>query len=132
MPWKNEFAISIAVLHISGLLIYLELKIKLSLLRIIKKLVTIQWYLDIFSLIVFNPLKLQPSQHLSFSADQWWSITTVLNFLINFKATFHALLLCILICEIGCNKTWKNPISLVLTVSVILSNLSCKEKRTEK
>ena len=34
MSRKNEFNMPIAVLHISGLLIYLELKIKSSLLRI--------------------------------------------------------------------------------------------------
>ena len=57
---KNEFNILIAVLHISGILIYLELKIKSSFLRIIKKL------------IIKNLL--------SFCADQWWSITAVLSF----------------------------------------------------
>ena len=39
MPRKNEFDILIAVLHISGLLFCLELKIKS---RIIKKLMTLQ------------------------------------------------------------------------------------------
>ena len=39
MPRKNEFKISIAV---SGQLIYLEIKIKSSSLRIIKKLLTQQ------------------------------------------------------------------------------------------
>ena len=62
----NEFNILIAFLHTSGLLIYLELKIKSSFSRVIKKLMTLQWYLDIFSQIVFNPLKLQTSQQLSF------------------------------------------------------------------
>jgi len=38
MPQKNEFDKSIAVLHISGLLFYLELKIKGSFLKIIKSL----------------------------------------------------------------------------------------------
>ena len=33
MPRKNEFNISIAVLHISGLLIYLDLKIKKQFLK---------------------------------------------------------------------------------------------------
>ena len=66
MPRENEFTKSMAVLHISGLLIYLELKIKSS----IKKLLTLQWYLDIFSQSVFNPLKLRTSQQLSFCADQ--------------------------------------------------------------
>jgi len=42
MPRKNEFNKSIAVLHISGLLIYLELKIKTSFLKIIKKRRTLQ------------------------------------------------------------------------------------------
>ena len=46
---KSEFNILIAFLHISGLLIYLELKIKNSFLKIIKKLMTLQCYLDIFS-----------------------------------------------------------------------------------
>ena len=41
MPRKNEFNILIALLHISGLLIYLELKIKNSFLKIIKKLMTL-------------------------------------------------------------------------------------------
>ena len=104
MPRKNEY-INCNVLHISELFIYLELKIKSSFLRIIKKLKTLQWYLDIFSQIVFNPLKLWTIQQLSSCADQWGSITAVINFWINFKTTFHALLLCILICEIGCRKT---------------------------
>ena len=46
---ENEFNILIAVLHISGLLIYLELKIENSFLKIIKKIMTLQCYLDIFS-----------------------------------------------------------------------------------
>ena len=41
MPRKNVFNILIAFLHISGLLIYLELKIKNSFLKIIKKLMTL-------------------------------------------------------------------------------------------
>ena len=49
MPKKNEFNILISAVHISGLLIYLELKIKNSFLKIIKKLMTLQCYLDIFS-----------------------------------------------------------------------------------
>ena len=104
MPRKNEFNILIAFLHISGLLIYLELKIKNSFLKIIKKLMTLQCYLDIFSYIVFNPLKLRTSQQLSFCADQWESITAVIHFKISFKTTFHALLLCIHISGIHCRK----------------------------
>jgi len=69
MPRKNEFDLLIAVLHISGLLFCLELKIKSSFLRIIKKLMTLQKYLDIFSQIIFNHLKLRTSQQVYFSAD---------------------------------------------------------------
>ena len=42
IPRENELRISIAVPHISGLLIYLELKIKSSFLRMIKNLMTLQ------------------------------------------------------------------------------------------
>ena len=42
IPRENELRISIAVLHISGLLIYLELKIKRRLLRTIRNLMTLQ------------------------------------------------------------------------------------------
>ena len=66
MPRKNEFDLLIAVLHISGLLFCLELKIKS---RIIKKLMTLNKYLDIFSQIIFNHLKLRTSQQVYFSAD---------------------------------------------------------------
>ena len=71
----------IAVLHISGLLIYLELKIKNSFLKIIKKLMILQWFFDILSWIVFHPLKLRTFQQLSFCADQWGRITAVIHFL---------------------------------------------------
>ena len=59
-------------------LIYLELKVKRSFLRI--------WYLDIFSQIVFNPLKLLTTQQLSFCTDQWWGITTKDNIYIDMQA----------------------------------------------
>ena len=48
MPRKNEFDISIAVMHISGLLSHLELTIKAVSSELSKKKL-IQWYLDIFS-----------------------------------------------------------------------------------
>ena len=57
MPRKNEFKISIAVIHILGLLIYLELKIKSSFLRIIKKTFNST---IIFGYIFTNPI--QPYQ----------------------------------------------------------------------
>ena len=47
---KNEFNIATVGLYVSGLLIYLELKIKSSFLRIIKK--TLQF--DIFGYIFIN------------------------------------------------------------------------------
>ena len=46
MPRKNEFNLLTAVLHNSGLLIYLELKIKKnSFLKVIKKLMTLKCYI---------------------------------------------------------------------------------------
>ena len=48
MPWKNELNILVAFLHISGLLIYLELKIKNSFLKTIKKLMTLQYAIWIY------------------------------------------------------------------------------------
>ena len=85
MPRKNELDISIAFLHISELLIYLELEIKCSFLRIIKKLMTLQWYLDIFSQIVFSYLKLRTSQQLSFCAEQSWNHYSCHKFLNKFQ-----------------------------------------------
>ena len=81
---EKRYFFWIAVLQISGILIYLELRIKSSFLRIIKKLMTLQWYLDIFTYIGFNPLKLRTNQPFSFFADQSWSITAVVIFKINF------------------------------------------------
>ena len=64
---------SIAVLHISELLIYLESKVASSFLRIIKKLMIlytiINWHIFI--------IRIQPFEHLS-SVILWWSITAVI------------------------------------------------------
>ena len=92
MPRKNELNISIAVLHISGILIYFDLK-KQFLKNYQKEVLTLQWYLDIFSQIAFNPLKLRTSQQLSFCADQWWKISCCHKFLNIFQDDFSCALL---------------------------------------
>ena len=100
MPRKNEFNIEIAVLHISGLLIYLELKIKSSFLRII---INFRLYNDIWMYFhkSYLTLKLRTSQQLSFFCRPMMKHYSCHKFLkINFKTTFYALLLRILICEI--------------------------------
>ena len=62
---KSEFNILIAFLHISGLLIYLELKIKNSFLKIIKKLITLQSTM-LFGYIFINHI--QPFEAANISA----------------------------------------------------------------
>ena len=99
MPRKYEFNILIAFLHISGLLIYLELKIKNSFLKIIKNL----WlYNAIWIYFHKSYSTLWSCEYLSFCADQWESIPAVIHFKISFQTTFHALLLCIHISGIHC------------------------------
>ena len=101
---KNEFNISIAVLHISGLLIYLEFKIKRQFLK------NYQNTYDstvLFKYIFINRIQLIEAANISaafFLCRPMMKHNSCHNFLINFKTTFHALLLCIHICEIGCRK----------------------------
>ena len=90
MPRKTEFNISIAILHISGLWIYLEFKIKTSFLRIIN----FTFYNDIWIYFHESYSTLWSCEHLS----------RCHSFKINFKTTFHVLLLGIHICEIDCKK----------------------------
>ena len=105
MPRKNEFNILIAFLHISGLLIYLEFKIKKQFLKkLSKNLWLATMILDVFSKIVFNPLKLRTFKQLSFCADQWGSITAVIHFKIILKTTFYSFLLCIHLSVIHCRQ----------------------------
>ena len=76
MPRKNEFNISIAVLHISGLLIYLKLKIKkTNFLKIIKKTYDSTM---LFGYIFIN--RIQPFEALNISSAQKESCLDVRSF----------------------------------------------------
>ena len=102
MPWTNEFHISIAVLYISGLLIYPEIKIRICFLRIIKKLwlsTRIFGYIFINSIQPFEAVIIYTTFFVYRTMIKHNSCQKLIN---NLKTTFHALLLCILICEIGC------------------------------
>ena len=79
MQRKNNFNISIAVLHISGLLINFELKIKNSFLIIIKKLLTTM----IFGYIFTN--RIQPFEAPTISAAFFFSFYSCHTFLNTFQ-----------------------------------------------
>ena len=122
MPRKNEFDILIAFLHISGLLIYLELKIKNNYQKTYDSTV-------LFGYIFINRIQPFEAANISaaFCADQWESITTVILFKISFKTIFHARLLCIHISGIHCRSLLKSIF--VILRHELLEDFKNAEKR---